>query len=128
MFKYPRRWTKEQRLSLLSEYLRGDLSISELSRKHQVSAHTIYKWRNVMKEQQENQISLDPAELLCEIEQLKGENSRLKHTVAEQALDISTLKQWNNFIKKKFREEKLNSQKSSLKQKSSVSQNEDSAS
>ena len=102
MFKYPRRWTKEQRFSLLSEYLRGDLSISELSRKHQVSAHTIYKWRNAMKEQQENQISLDPAELLCEIEQLKRENSRLKHTVADQALDISTLKQWNNFIKKKF--------------------------
>ena len=81
-----------------------------------------------MKEQQENQISLDPAELLCEIEQLKRESSRLKHTVAEQALDISTLKQWNNFIKKKFREEKLNSQKSSLKQKSSGSQNEGSAS
>ena len=39
MFKYPRRWTKEQRFSLLSEYLRGDLSISELSRKHQVSAY-----------------------------------------------------------------------------------------
>ena len=81
-----------------------------------------------MKEQQENQISLDPAELLCEIEQLKRENSRLKHTVAEQALDVSTLKQWNNFIKKKFREEKLNSQKSSLNQKSSGSQNEGSAS
>ena len=53
MFKYPRRWTKEQRFSLLSEYLRGGLSVSELSRKHQVSAHTIYKWRNAMKEQQE---------------------------------------------------------------------------
>ena len=90
IFKYPKRFTKEQRFSLLSEYLRGGLSISELSRKHQVSAHTIYKWRNAMKEQQENQISLDPAELLCEIEQLKGENSRLKHTVAEQALDISS--------------------------------------
>ena len=108
MFKYPKRWTKEQRFSMISEYLRGDLSISELSRKHQVSAHTIYKWRNAvpegkkhhefahtiykwrnaMKEQQKNQISLDPAELLCEIEQLKRENSRLKHTVAEQALDI----------------------------------------
>ena len=90
MFKYPRRWTKEQRFSLLSEDLRGDLSISELSRKHQISAHTIYKWRNAMKEQQENQISLDPAEFLCEIEQLKRENSRLKHTVADQALDISS--------------------------------------
>ena len=54
---------------MLSEYLKGGLSISELSRKHQVSTHTIYvavrqippvlpreiyKWRNAMKKQQEN--------------------------------------------------------------------------
>ena len=53
-----------------------------------------------MKEQNEDKkISLDTEQLLNEIEQLKKENSCLKHTVAEQALDISTLKQWNDFIK-----------------------------
>ena len=57
-----------------------------------------------MKEQQDEdkKISLDTDQLLSEIEQLKRENSRLKHTVSEQALDISTLKQWNDFIKKSF--------------------------
>ena len=55
---------------------------------------------------------LDPKEFLSEIEHLKSENSRLKHTVADQALDITTLKQWNEFMKKKLREEKLNLQKS----------------
>ena len=56
-----------------------------------------------MKRQDENKnIFLDTGQLLCEIEQLKRENSRLKHVVAEQALDISTLKQWNDFTKKGF--------------------------
>ena len=56
---------------------------------------------------------LCPKELLSEIERLKVENSRLKHTVADQALDITTLKQWNEFMKKKWREEKLSSQNNS---------------
>ena len=78
-----------------------------------------------MKKEEEKEISLDTEELLKEIEQLKRENSHLKHTVAEQALDISTLKQWNDFIKKKLREEKLSSQKSFLDQASSKSQSGD---
>ena len=57
--------------------------------------------------------SLDPAELLHEIESLKIENSRLKQTVTDQTLDISTLKQWRSFVKKKLRKEKLDSQRNS---------------
>ena len=130
MLKYPKRFTKEQKRNILSEHFEEGLSISELSRKHQVSAHAIYKWRNAMKKQQDEDktISLDTEQLLEEIEQLKRENSRLKHTVADQALDISTLKQWNDFIKKKLREEKLSSQKNSLKQEFCKSQNGDSVS
>ena len=95
MLKYPKRFTKDQKTSILSEHLKEGLSISELSRKYQLSAHIIYKWRNAMKEPQDEnrKISLDTDQLLSEIEQLKRENSRLKHTVAEQALDLSTLKQ-----------------------------------
>ena len=129
MLKYPKRFTKAQKSRILEEHSEKGLSISELARKYQVSAHTIYKWRNDMKEQGEDKkISLDAEQLLNEIEELKKENSHLKHTVAEQALDISTLKQWNDFIKKKLREEKLSSQKNSLNQKPFKSQNGDSAS
>lgn len=130
MLKYPKRFTKAQRGNILSEHLEEGLSISELSRKYQVSAHTIYKWRNAMKEQrsEDKKISLDTDQLLNEIEQLKKENSRLKHMVAEQVLDIATLKQWNDFIKKKLREEKRNLQKNSLNQELSKSQNGGSAS
>ena len=57
MLKYPKRFTKEKKLSILSEHLEGGVSISELSRKYQVSAHSIYNWRNAMKKEQEKEWS-----------------------------------------------------------------------
>ena len=42
MLKYPKRFTKEEKSSILSEHLKEGVSISELSRKYQVSAHSIY--------------------------------------------------------------------------------------
>jgi len=59
VLKYPKRFTKDQKASILSEYAKEGLSISEFSRKYQVSAYTIYKWRNArnaMKEQQATKI------------------------------------------------------------------------
>ena len=98
---------------ILSEHFQGGLSISELSRKYQIHATTIYQWRREQMSREEKLSGLCPKELLSEIERLKAENSRLKHTVADQALDITTLKQWNEFMKKKWREEKLSSQSNS---------------
>jgi len=45
VLKDPKRFTKHQKASILSEYAKEGLSISELSCKYQVSAHAIYKWR-----------------------------------------------------------------------------------
>jgi len=42
VLKHPKRFTKDQKASILAEYAKEGLSISELSRKYQVSAHTIY--------------------------------------------------------------------------------------
>jgi len=50
VLKHPKKFTKNQKASILAEYVKEGLSISELSRKYQVSTHTIYKWRNAMKE------------------------------------------------------------------------------
>ena len=126
MLKYSKRFTKEEKIRILSESSEGGLTLSELARKYQISPHTLYNWRNTMKRQMED--PLNPAELLYEIRSLKIENSRLKQTVADQALDITTLKQWNDFVKKKLREEKLNFQRNSLAQKKSKSPKKDSVS
>ena len=63
MLKYPKRFTKNQKSSILSEHLKEGLSISELSRKYQVSAHAIYKWRNAMKEKQNEDKKMEIANL-----------------------------------------------------------------
>ena len=103
---------------ILSEHFNGGLSISELSRKYQIQPATIYKWREKMKKE-EGQSSFDSKELLEEIKHLKQENSLLKETVAQQALDITTLKQFSEFVKKKQKEERRSMQKGSLKSRGS---------
>lgn len=122
MDRFAKRVSKNQRFLILSEHFQGGLSISELSRKYQIQAATIYQWRREKMRREKKATGLDPEELLLEINRLKVENSRLKHTVADQALDITTLKQWNEFMKKKWREEKLSLQKnlSSTAQRSAV--------
>ena len=122
MDRFAKRVSKNQRFLILSEHFQGGLSISELSRKYQIQAATIYQWRREKMRREKKETELDPEELLLEINRLKVENSRLKHTVADQALDITTLKQWNEFMKKKWREEKLSLQKnlSTTAQRSAV--------
>lgn len=68
MLKYTRRFTREQKSVILLEHLEGGVSISELSRKYQVSPHTIYIWRRAMKKREEDVVSLEPSELLSEID------------------------------------------------------------
>ena len=68
MLKYSRRFTKDQKFSILSEHFEEGVSISELSCKHQVSTHTICKWRNAIKTQDEDKkISLDTEQRHIEV-------------------------------------------------------------
>lgn len=118
MEKFYKRVPKKQRFMILSEHFNDGLSISELSRKYQIQPATIYKWREKMKKEAK-QPSLDSKQLLEEIKHLKQENSLLKETVTQQALDITTLKQFNEFVKKKQEEERQSMRKGSLKSKGS---------
>lgn len=112
-----KRLTKEQRYSILSQHIDEGISISELSRKYQINPVTIYAWKRNMAKEEKNE--LDPTELLEEIERLKSENSKLKSAVAEQALDIQTLKQFQAFLKKKSRQAELSKSKASSKKRRS---------
>ena len=82
-----KRFTVEQILAKLreAEKLQGQgLTIPQLCKRLQISEQTFYRWRikyGALKE--------DEAQRLKALEQ---ENSRLKKIVAEQALDLSLLK------------------------------------
>lgn len=77
------RFTEHQILSILKE-LEAGLSVTELSRKHSVSAVTIYSWRTKFGGMTESDVK--------RLRQLEEENRRLKHMYAELSLDHRILK------------------------------------
>ena len=83
----------EQIVSMLREFeveiVKGK-TVEELSRAKGISANTYYKWR-----QKYGGMKVDEAKRLKALEQ---ENSQLKKVVANQALDIQILKEYNKVI------------------------------
>lgn len=88
--KRARRHTPEQIISKLRDAdvdLAGGATVGEVCQKLEVSEQTYYRWRN-----QYGGMKAEEAKRLKELEQ---ENVRLKKIVADQALDISMLKELN---------------------------------
>lgn len=77
------RFTEEQIIGILKEAEAG-LKVPELCRKHAISDVTFYKWRSKF-----GGLEVSEARRLRALEE---ENRRLKHIVAEQALDLRALK------------------------------------
>lgn len=81
------RFTEEQIVGILREAETSNDSIESLCRKYAISSHTFYRWRN-----QFGGLEVKDA---IRLKQLEAENQRLKKLVAQQALDISILKEIN---------------------------------
>ena len=85
-----KRFTPEQIIAKLREgevlSSRGQ-RVSEICKQLGISEHTYYRWRK-----EYGGLNLDQARHLKDLER---ENARLKKLVAEQALDISILKEAN---------------------------------
>jgi putative transposase len=78
-----KRHTEEQIIGVLKDAQAG-ITVQDLCRKHGISDATFYKWRAKY-----SGLEVSDAKKL---RQLEEENRRLKHMVAEQALDIQALK------------------------------------
>ena len=77
------RYTEEQIIAVLKEADAG-MKVQDLCRKHGISDVTFYKWRSKYG-------GLEIPEARC-LKTLEEENRRLKHIVADQALDLQALK------------------------------------
>ncbi|MCA1838553.1 MAG: transposase [Actinobacteria bacterium] len=91
-----KRHTPEQivrKLRLADERLASGASLPEISRELGVSEATYHRWRN-------RYGGMNPSETK-RLKELEKENTRLKKIVADQAVDISILKEVNrgNFLK-----------------------------
>ena len=85
-----KRFTSEQIIAKLREAeveLSRGMPVAEVCRKIGVTDQTYYRWRKVY-----GGLRIDQAKRLKELEK---ENARLKRVVADQALDITILKEAN---------------------------------
>ena len=78
------RFSEEQIIGILKEHQAG-LSAAELCRKHGISDATFYKWRSKY-----GGMEVSEAKRL---KALEDENARLKKLLAEQMMDVATLKE-----------------------------------
>lgn len=83
-----KRFTEEQIIRVLKEEEETGVTVRDICRKHNVTEQTFYRWRNKY-----GGLELSEARRLKELER---ENSQLKRLVADQALDISLLKDVNS--------------------------------
>ena len=78
------RFTEEQIIGVLKEHQAG-LSAAELCRKHGISDATFYTWRKKY-----GGMEVSEAKRLKALEE---ENAKLKKLLAEQMMDVSTLRE-----------------------------------
>ena len=78
------RFTEEQVIGILKEHQAG-LGAKELCRKHGVSDATFYKWRAKFGGMEVSDTK--------KLKALEAENAKLKKLLAEQMMDVSTLKE-----------------------------------
>lgn len=96
--KAKRSYTLSQKEQILREHVEHGLSISAISRKHQINAVTLYAWKKMLMGSDKKKNSVEEQ---AEIDRLRRENEALKKTIADLAVDNAILKEANEIFKKK---------------------------
>lgn len=92
--KTRRRYTSEEKIRIVMEGLRGELSVADLCRREGIHSNVYYKWLKDFMEAGKARLSGDTRRDASkdEVDGLKRENARLKELVAEQAVELHGLK------------------------------------
>ena len=85
-----RSWSTEEKVAIILSILRGELSISEASRKHGVSYKTLLTWRDRFLKGGEAALKGKGPD--AQVKALEQENKQLKEALAEMALRVEVLK------------------------------------
>ncbi len=83
-------FSDEQIVAILQQAQRGDKTISEACRQHNISENTFYRWRTRF-----GGMSTHEA---VRVRELEKENARLKRLLAERDLEVDIIKE---FLQKK---------------------------
>ena len=92
--KTRRNYSSEEKIRIIIEGMRGEMTIAELCRKEGLSQGLYYKWSKDFMEAGKKRLSGDTMREAntSEVKELKDENHSLKELVAELSLDNRDLK------------------------------------
>jgi len=84
-----RKFSAEEKIRIVLEGLRGQVSVSELCRKEGIAPSIYYKWSKAFLEAGKNGLTLDTKRDATsdEVRRLKGQTEDLKKALAELMLD-----------------------------------------
>ena len=83
-----KKYSVEEILRILGEEKQGNKTIRNICRERNITEQTYYRWRNKYEGKELKEA--------LRMKQLEEENRRLKKIIADQALDISILKEVNS--------------------------------
>ncbi len=78
-------FTDEQIVAVLHQAEKGEKSISEVCRQHNISENTFYRWRTRFGGMNTNEA--------VRVRELEKENARLKRLLAERDLEVDIIKE-----------------------------------
>lgn len=92
--KTRRKYSAEEKIRIVMEGLRGELSVADLCRREGIHSNIYYKWLKDFMEAGKARLSGDTRRdaTVDEVEALKRDNARLKELVAELAIENHGLK------------------------------------
>lgn len=92
--KTRRIFSSEQKITIVMESLRAELSTSELCRKYAIHESQFYKWNKEFLEAGKKRLAGDTTREATsdEVSELRKENQRLKETVADLVLRYDIVK------------------------------------
>ena len=92
--KTRKKYSSEEKIRIVIEGLRGELSVAELCRREGIAASMYYHWSKDFLEAGKRRLAGDTRREATsnEVKELRDENGRLKHVVAELTLENRVLK------------------------------------
>lgn len=78
-------FTDEQIVAILQQAEKGEKSISDVCRQHNISENTFYRWRTRFGGMNTNEAA--------RVRELEKENARLKRLLAERDLEVDIIKE-----------------------------------
>jgi transposase len=89
-----RKFKAEDKIRIVLEGLRGEVSVSQLCRRESISPALYYQWSKAFLDAGKNGLTVDTRRdaTKAEVERLREENEALKRALAETMLDVQRLK------------------------------------